>query len=409
MNEERYLILKMLEEGKITADEAAALLEALEGGAEDYEGATRGESGSAGWGGPDAEAAEPRVRRHPRHRRPHRPHRFWHWRAGDIEAGMDALRRAVEKARLEAVDFGDEVSRRVREAIERSQWDRGGPGPFRHWVRQMADVFSVPVGRERHEEETEREVQLPAGGRVRVGNRVGDVRVRAWDRDTVKVKALKQVWAGSVEEARERARDWVIEVTEQGDVLTVWTRLADEAPGWPTARCRVTYDIMVPAAAGLEVCATNGDVEVEGVHGGVDLRLTNGDARADRVAGRVRVSSTNGDLKLRRLEPADLSLNTTNGDITLDLTGLGAGRHEITTARGDVQVTLPSDLAVDLSCSTAFGEIELGVAAAVVHRTGTTLEARLGPGQDRAGEAPVRLAIRAGLGEIRVGGREGLT
>jgi len=392
LNEERYMILKMLEEGKISAEEATALLQALEESAEDSQG--------AGYSGEDAYDDEPgcgarseragRRRRSYRQHRPRRPHRHPGFDREAFRESMGELRCQLEKIRTGAVEIGDEVSRQVQDAMEtwRAEWRRGGDRRFRHFVRNMGDVFHVPFGKAVHEEKFERELEVEPDEAVRVSALSGDVEVETWDKDAVRVEALKKVWARTEEEAAERSDDYRIYVEREDNEVCIGARLAEEAPGWLPARCTIDYRIRVPAGASVATDVINGDVTVAGVRGGVDLKGTNGKIAARDFAGAVRIYSTNGDITLSAVEAAELNVRTVNGDVDLDLAGLEPGEHAVSTVHGDVDLTVPADVETDLHATTMHGDITYGFPGTVASRTTTWLHARLGrKGDAGAGEA----------------------
>jgi len=406
LDKERYMILKMLEEGKISAEEAAALLETLE--QEDADGG--GDEGEDGRAGPFRDRPHKERRRH------------CFGRGFDREAfrdGMDELRRHLEKVRLEATEIGDEVSRQVRDAMEawREEWRCGGRS-FRHFVRHLGDVFRVPFGREVHEEHFEQELEVQPAEEcvVSVKSLSGDIDVETWERDAVRVVATKKVWAHTREDARGRAGDYVIYAEREGREIRIGADLAEDAPGWLPARCTIDYDIKVPEGVKVEAVLTNGDLRVVGVRDGVRLRSTNGDVRVSGVSGPVDVTSTNGDIALRRIEAHGLLVKSVNGDVTADLVGLGPGDHDISTIHGDIDVALSPEKELDLQASTMHGDISLGLPGAVSSRTATRLRVRLGrraegEGADRKDEAGSPggvpgLNVRAVFGDICLRARE---
>ncbi len=425
MDEERYLILKMLEEGKITAEEASALIAALEDegagtgsagtegdaaegagaegaradsageGAGARAGAARGAEG-AGYGRRDDRDRGRERRRHggdrhceggPHAGHAHGGHYRGHWFDGEsFESAMEEMRRDLEKVRLGAMDIGDEVSRRVQEAMrgQREIWRRGGPRSFRHMVRNLGDVFSVPFGREMHEERYEKEVSVRPDVRVDIRDLSGDVKVEAIGEDTVKVRAIKRVWAGSREEAKDRSADYQVVVEQQGNEVRIGAGLTEDAPGWLPARCTIDYDVQVPAGTRAVVSLTNGDVTVTGVRGGVELRSTNGDLVIKDVSGSVSATSINGNIELRSAEPGDLSLKTVNGDVRVDLVSLGAGDHGVHTTRGNIVASVPAEMPLDFLASTMHGDIDLELPCSVISRSSTRLEGRVGAGRTRS-------------------------
>jgi hypothetical protein len=390
MDEERLQILKMLEEGKISSEEAAALLEAIEASAKGPTGADepggRAPRGDAGAGEGCGDAGRRRWR--------------GDWPGFDhagFDRGMEDFRREMERIRLRAIDIGDEVSRRVRETAREhgGTWRHGGPRPFRQFIRDFGDVFNLPYGREMHEEDFEREVPAGPAPEVEIRDLSGDVTVEAWDRDVVGVKATKRVWAGSREEAAKRASDYEVSVEQRDGGVFIEARLAPDAPGWLPARCTIDYKVRVPATAKLRVLLTNGDVQVTGVRGGVELRSTNGEVVAASIAGNIRATSTNGSITLRAVQAETIEVKTVNGDVDLDLEALGQGDHFINTARGDISLKLPAGARLDLLASTMHGEISCRVPVAVVSQSSTRLEARVGAAADKAAGA----AEAAGVAE----------
>jgi hypothetical protein len=415
VDEERYLILKMLEEGKITAEEASALIAALEEDA--GAGGTDAETGPAGGrsgGSASSETGSSRWDRRDRHGRERRHHchrgRPWFDRE-NFDAAMEEMRRDLERVRLGAVDIGDEVSRRVQAAMreQRSAWREGGPRPFRHFVRNFGDVFNVPFGREMFEETYEHEVAAEPEASVEIRDLSGDVRVETWAEPRVKVRAIKRVWAGTREEAKERAADYRIFAEPRGKEIRIGAELAAEAPGWLPARCTIDYDVRVPAGVSVRASVTNGDVSVTGVRGGVELRNTNGEVTAQGVSGSVILTTTNGDIDLREAEPADLSLKAINGDIRAHLLSLGSGDHRVHTAHGDVVLVVPPDMPLDLMASTMHGRLEVTLPCTIVKKSSTRIEARVGQvppagdaGTASTGQAPgvPGLEVRTLFGDV---------
>lgn len=404
MDEERYMILKMLEEGRISAEEAAALLEAL-GGEETEEVDGKGERPHPGSG---------RRRRKPG---PGPSHcRAWDWDREAFAHSMEEMRRQLERVRLGAIDIGDEVSRQVQEALNacREDWSRGGRRSFRHFMRDIGDVFAIPHGREVHEEDFEEEVEVDPTGEVELKVLTGDAAVSAWDRDLVRVEARKRVWAATAEEAARRAADYKIEVTREGGRVSIGARLADDAPGWIPARCRIDYNICVPARSRVKVAATNGDVTVAGVQGGAHLYATNGEVVTENLGGNIAVRSTNGDIVLRRAAADSLSLRAVNGDAKVELSSLGPGESSLSLVRGDAVILLPPGLSLDVQASTLHGDIRSGLPGTIRTRTATRLETRLGPategaaGEGTGSEGPARpsLAVRTVFGDITIERRE---
>ncbi len=122
-----------------------------------------------------------------------------------------------------------------------------------------------------------------------------------------------------------------LEVEEEDNRVSINT-------DWRTNRVRVTA--RVPINANLELSTVNdGVIEVDNIHGELDLRNVNGPITATRIAGSVIAESVNENI---RIELSELSrddavvLTSVNGNLTVGLpSGTGAEVH-IDTARGQI-------------------------------------------------------------------------
>jgi DUF4097 and DUF4098 domain-containing protein YvlB len=211
---------------------------------------------------------------------------------------------------------------------------------------------------------------LTATGRVSVSNVNGPVRITAWDRNEVKVDAVKR---GRTERALEDAR---IIVDARADSVEIRTQYPEHSRD----AASVEYTLSVPRHAALEGIGTvNGPVEIDGVIGG------------------IRASSVNGNVAVRHGE-GDADLHTTNGRVEADFARLG-GAVSAKTVNGGIVLTLPRDASARLTAKTVHGGIHSDFALPV-RRVG------FGPGGDIVtvigdGGADVRLSTVNGAIDLR--------
>ena len=180
-------------------------------------------------------------------------------------------------------------------------------------------------------EEFSQTYSLPARGRISLENRNGDVRILSWDREEVKVEAVKRA------PSRERLRDARILVDANGDALSIRTQYSGNSDD-PAS---VEYRITVPRWASLEeVKLINGGLSIVGVAGEVNATAVNGSIHAEQLAGEARLSTVNGEL-----EAAFHSLG---------------GTHAIflSSVNGPITLTLPPDARADLSARNLSGGIQ---------------------------------------------------
>ncbi len=215
-------------------------------------------------------------------------------------------------------------------------------------------------------EEFHKVYPLTANGRVELRNINGAVRITAWDRNEVKVDAVKSAYRD------ERLKEVEIRVASAPDSISITTHYPehnltfhdDDADNPP----RVDYTLTVPRAARLdEIKLVNGGLEIEGVRGEVRASSVNGRVTARGIHGVSRLSTVNGQLEAAfdRLEPANrAALNSVNGSVV---------------------ITLPSDSNTEINASTVHGSIRNDFGLPVQHGryVGHKLSGRLASGETR--------------------------
>lgn len=177
----------------------------------------------------------------------------------------------------------------------------------------LASTITVPAGNNFHQESSQI-YAISAHGRVSLQNINGDVHIRAWDRNEVRIEAVKTASTrGLLDEAR-------VMVDAGADSISIRTRYAD---GSNTNPGSVEFTVMVPRHARLsEIKLINGAVDIEGVIGGINASSVNGPVRAQKIAGDARLSTVNGRLEatFEHLEDAKtISMNSVNGPISLSI------------------------------------------------------------------------------------------
>lgn len=191
------------------------------------------------------------------------------------------------------------------------------------------------------EETLEQTLPFSAGSRLEVSNTNGEIEVRAWDRNEIRIEARKKVKSSDAERARNAFEQLEIEIVETADGVRIDTDHPRRGPGsWGrNLSMSVHYTIQVPARADLDLGTVNGKVRVLGVDGELDLHTTNGGIFVEDAGGHVQARTTNGGIEvgLRQVsEGEDMVFSTTNGGITL---------------------LLPSDIQASLTARTTNGGI----------------------------------------------------
>ncbi|HEY3316616.1 MAG TPA: DUF4097 family beta strand repeat-containing protein [Bacillota bacterium] len=373
---ERRMIEEMRRAGRLSEDEAKALLAAI-GGADGEAGAEPAAQPGAesrtwargpwiGWG-PEARDAAREASREVR------------------EAAREAsreVRRAFHEARHQAReaagtgddpgDLGSEIAGAIREGLD------AGLRGLNEGLRGLRSAFGpTSMGPASRQEKTVLEHAVDRGCRIFINSASGDVSVTAGSPGTVRVTWTKQAHGSATDEVERRLAAAGVSVEGDRTTLTVRTDLGPESARG-TGPVTIDLHVEVPAEAAVEVRGANGDVEMTG------------------LSGRVRADARNGDVTLTTEAVEQVELHSQNGDVTARFQPTRGGRYELRATAGDVELILPEEASIAIEASTGSGEIESAMEMTVTERrTERLLLGRLG-----AGEATV--IARAGAGDVTI-------
>jgi hypothetical protein len=261
-------------------------------------------------------------------------------------------------------------------------------------------------GGEAYRFEEEHRGQFAAGGTIDLDltARNGRVEVYAWDRPEWRAVIRKKVRASNQEQAQQRAQDILhFAATPSG------INFEERTVGW--GNTGVSIEVWVPQDRIYEARAksSNGRVVLDGLRcAGVMARTANG-----KVGVRVtdcataEVSTANGQVTFEG--PAGkLSCHTANGSIRLYPVPKKAGmRADVHTANGSIKVWVPQDNSTgyDIEARTGFGglEVELPGFSVVEYDRQFGRRQLRGHTTDFAGkERTMALTARTTNGSIRV-------
>jgi DUF4097 and DUF4098 domain-containing protein YvlB len=222
---------------------------------------------------------------------------------------------------------------------------------------------------------TDQTVQVAKGTKLTVNNFAGDVIVKTWDKDAVRVEVnhsdretvdIKQVEqtlsirSRSTRGGPSRSLDYNITV-----------------PGWMAVSVSGTYaDVTLEGLGGdVTVDTTRGDIKVRGGSGFVSLKSVQGEITVEKAKGRIEVravnedihladisgdlsaESTNGSIILDRIDSANVDLYTVNGNISYDGPVKDKGVYRLTTHNGLIAMPVADRANTMLSARTYNGSI----------------------------------------------------
>lgn len=339
MREERLLILSMLQEGKITAEEAAELLEALSRNPEGRKEKTVSER--------VAEVVE-RVEQ----------------AREQVEEKLEAARQRLEEARAKGGRTGDDILRGLEEVV--GSVERGLsrvlselPETVGRWIGQLR-LWPEQAVKQVYEGE------LPVGlseVEVLLVTRNGAIRVEAGDGPGYRVEVQNHVHADDADVAADLAAEatrW--EVTERGFRLVAADRADVESSVRVWLPRGLAYRLECETADGSIRCrdlrlskarltTADGSIRLHGVQvDELEARTADGSIRFAGAVDRARCSTANGSIEARYVPTAadapasvEWDLRTSNGRVRVSLpTGDHVGyRLDLDTADGRVRALVP--------------------------------------------------------------------
>src|SRR5260221_4329961 len=220
---------------------------------------------------------------------------------------------------------------------------------------------------------TDQTVNVAKGTKLDVNNFAGDVIVKVWDKDAVRVEATHS--------DRE-----TVDIKQGEQVLTIRSRSTRggpprsldytiTVPKWMAVSVSGTYaDVAMDGVGGdVTVDTTRGDIKVNGGSGFVSLKSVQGEITLEKAKGRVEVravnqgihladinadlsaESTNGSILLDRIDSSNVDLYTVNGNISYDGPIKDKGLYRLTTHNGLIALAIPDKANITLTARTYNG------------------------------------------------------
>lgn len=205
---------------------------------------------------------------------------------------------------------------------------------------------------------------IASEGRIELENINGPVHITSWDRNEVKVDAVKRAWS------KERLAEARIEIDSHSNSLSIRTEYPHhDNNSWNDRHdnpASVEYTLVVPRHARLD-----------------EIKLVNGSLDLQGLSGEVHASCINGRLQARDLEGLT-TLGTINGELDASMSRVPPSSLELSAVNGTLRLTLPSDAKAELEASTVSGAISNDFGLPVSHPfVGHHMRGELGGGGPR--------------------------
>jgi DUF4097 and DUF4098 domain-containing protein YvlB len=219
----------------------------------------------------------------------------------------------------------------------------------------MALVIQGPA-RDTRPPQTDETISVTKGARLVVENFAGEVVVKTWDRDSLRVQARH----GGRAKVDIRQTPTIVTVrSESGGIGSVDYDIS--APAWMTVRVTGSFNFITVEGTQGEVHAetTRGDVVIKGGTGTVTAKSIQGQVIVEGARGKVtavsvnesiRIADSSGDIMaetnnghitLTGIKSADVEVATINGNIVFEGPPADRGRYRFTTHNGNITVAVP--------------------------------------------------------------------
>lgn len=324
MDENVMRVLQMLQEGKISAQEAETLIAALRG--ESPESAAEAEAASG-------EAEDKKAAKEDKSLFDSLPFdKFKDIKPPKIELSNlgDRISKAV--ARVQPEKIVKRVQTELRKATKAgADWGTSVTSRVRTWSDGEGGRPTNSMDLPQHTESVDQEFHLEPGAKVYVENPLGNVKVIGIAEGTASVTISKVVWGTTEDEAKAAVAQMEINLHGTDARLDIKVSAPDAF-----REGTVDLELRVPRnAANVRVNSHYGSVELTELDGLTEGVTTSGLLHLHDLSGDVRGETANGDLKVERVA-GSATVASQSGDITADDVRRGLTANA---ASGDVKAS----------------------------------------------------------------------
>ena len=209
------------------------------------------------------------------------------------------------------------------------------------------------------------------GARLSVNSFAGEVQVRGWDKDAVRVQAHHNT----------RTRITVRHSTAGVSVTSSGTPSAIDydisVPAWMPVKVEGTYiyiavegtqadvsaetvrgDIVIKGGAAVVTAkSVEGEVILENVRGKVSASSINQGVTVNGAAGELTAETVNGHIALNNIDSTSVEVASVNGNIRYDGSAPANGRYRFATHNGNISVGVPENASAAFMVRTYNGNV----------------------------------------------------
>jgi DUF4097 and DUF4098 domain-containing protein YvlB len=226
---------------------------------------------------------------------------------------------------------------------------------------------------------TDQTVPVQKGQRLQIQNFAGEVLVKAWNKDELRVVADHDSRA----KVNVRTAGVEINVSASRSGAPGSVDYVISVPAWLPVRVGGTYNFVSieGTQSDVQVETTRGDVTLKGGAGVVSLKSIEGEILVEDARGKLKLetinegisirgatgditaTTINGDIRMLGMKAASLEATTVNGDIIYE-GAVADGFYRCSTHNGDIILALPENASASVSVRTYQGDVRSSFAMA---------------------------------------------
>ena len=222
-------------------------------------------------------------------------------------------------------------------------------------------------------QETDTTFAVQPGARLDVNNFGGEIAVRAWNENRVRIRAshssrdrIDVSFGATTISVRSEGRRGPSQMVEYEISVPAWmalnlsgtyTDIIVAGTQAAVAAETVEGDITLDGGSGtVTLKSVEGGVTVTGTHGNVDANSVEGEIHITGASGEIVAETVDGDIVLENIQSSSVDANTVDGDITYDGPIRDNGRYRFATHDGDLAVSVQEQANVSVAVATFDGD-----------------------------------------------------
>jgi DUF4097 and DUF4098 domain-containing protein YvlB len=245
---------------------------------------------------------------------------------------------------------------------------------------------------------TDTTIAVAQGTRLKLENQGGDIVVKAWDRNQVRIRAdhsrrtrVAVHLDGAVLSLEAEADRGPANMVDYDLTVPAWMALdlggMDATVSVEGSRAPITVetlqgDITVKGGAEtVKLSTTTGRIVVSGARGRVELNTVSDDIEATDIQGDLTAETVSGDITLRQVIAKMVDVETVSGELIFDGRIADGGRYSLLTHSGGIAMTVAEGSNATISTAIGSGEVRASFPLTVSERPGRRRQTyRLGSG-----------------------------